>query len=75
MRLLAMIVVVLAVVFLGAMGYYWMRDGSLKSAGAEMDNTLAGIDRTTEPLQKELGDIGDATKETVGRATDGDDRT
>lgn len=75
MRLLGMIVIVIAVVFLGAMGYYWMRDGSLQSAGAEMDENLAGIDRTTEPLQKELGDIGDATKDTVDRATDGDDRT
>jgi len=75
MRLLGMIVIVLAVVFLGAMGYYWMRDGSLQSAGAEMDENLAGIDRTTEPLRKELGDIGDATKATVDRATDGDDRT
>lgn len=75
MRLLTVIVVVLAVVFLGAMGYYWMRDGSLQSAGAEMDKKLESIDRTTEPLQKELGDIGDAAKETVDRATDGDDRT
>jgi hypothetical protein len=75
MRFLGMIVIVIAVIFLGAMGYYWMRDGSLQSAGAEMDDNLEGIDRTTEPLQKELGDIGDATKETVDRATDNDDRT
>lgn len=75
MRLLAAIVVALAVVFLGAMGYYWMRDGSLQSAGAEMDDKFEGIDRTTEPLQKELGDLGDATKETIDRATDNDDRT
>jgi len=75
MRLLGMIVIAIAVVFIGAMGFYWLRDGSLQSAGREMDQNLQGIDRTTEPLQKELGDIGDATKETVDRATDGDDRT
>ena len=75
MRLIGTLVIVLAVVFLGALGFYWMRDGSLQSAGAEMDNKLEGIDRATEPLQDELGDIGDATKETVDRATDGDDRT
>jgi len=75
MRVLVTIVVVLAVGFLGALGYYWMRDGSLQSAGAEMDKNLAGIDRTTEPLQDSLGKVGDGVKDTVDNATDGDDRT
>lgn len=75
MRVLATIVVVLAVGFLGVMGYYWMRDGSLQSAGAEMDKNLAGIDRTTQPLQESLGQVGEGVKETVDNATDGDDRT
>jgi hypothetical protein len=75
MRLLATIVIVLAVGFLGVMGYYWMRDGSLQSAGREMDENLAGIDRTTQPLQDSLGKVGDGVKETVDRATDDDDRT
>lgn len=75
MRVLATIVIVLAVGFLGVMGYYWIRDGSLQSAGAEMDKNLAGIDRTTQPLQDSLGEVGDGVKETVDNATDGDDRT
>ncbi len=75
MRVLATIVIVLAVGFLGVMGYYWMRDGSLQSAGAEMDKNLAGFDRTTQPLQDSLGEVGDGVKETVDNATDGDDRT
>jgi hypothetical protein len=75
MRLLATIVIVLAVGFLGVMGYYWMRDGSLQSAGREMDENLAGIDRTTQPLQDSLGEVGDGVKATVDNATDGDDRT
>ena len=75
MRVLATIVIVLAVGFLGVMGYYWMRDGSLQSAGAEMDKNLAGIDRTTQPLQDSLGEVGHGVKETVDNATDGDDRT
>ena len=75
MRLLATIFVVLGVGFLAVMGFYWMRDGSLQSAGAEMDKNLAGIDRTTQPLQDSIGKVGDGVKETVGRATDGDDRT
>jgi len=75
MRLFVTVIIAIAAVFLGALGYYWMRDGSLQGAGAEMDNKLEGIDRTTAPLQKELGDFGDAAKETVDRATDNDDRT
>jgi hypothetical protein len=75
MRLLGTIVVVLAVLFMGAMGYYWLRDGSLESAGRELDKDLSNIDETTEPLQNSLGELGDGVKETVDRATDGDDRT
>lgn len=75
MRLLATIVVVLAVGFLGVMGYYWLRDGSLQSAGREMDENLATIDRTTQPLQESLSQVGEGVKETVDNATDGDDRT
>lgn len=75
MRLLATILVVLAVGFVGVMGYYWIRDGSLQSAGREMDENLAKIDRTTEPLQDSIGKVGDGVKGTVNNATDGDDRT
>ena len=75
MRLIGTIAILLAVLFLGVMGFYWMRDGSLQSAGREMDEDLAGIDRSTQPLQDAVGEVGEATKETVDRATDGDDRT
>ena len=75
MRTLAMIIVVLAVGFLGVMGYYYVRDGSLQSAGREVDEKLSDADRTTQPLQDSLGKVGEATKETVQRATDGDKRT
>ena len=75
MRLLATIILVLAVGFLGVMGYYWIREGSLEEAGREVDEDLAGVDQVTEPLQESLGNLGDATEETVDRATDGDDRT
>ncbi len=75
MRLLATLLVVLAVGFVGVMGYYWVRDGSLQSAGREMDEKLAKIDQTTEPLQESLGKVGEGVKETVDNATDGDDRT
>ncbi len=75
MRLFGTIVIVLAVLFLGAMGYYWLREGSLESAGRELDEDLSNIDETTAPLQNSLGELGEGVKETVDRATDGDDRT
>jgi hypothetical protein len=75
MRLLGTIVAIIAVLFLGAMGYYWLREGSLESAGRELDKDLSNIDQTTEPLQNSLKELGDGAKETVDRATDGDDRT
>jgi hypothetical protein len=40
-----------------------------------MDEKLAKIDQTTEPLQESLGKVGEGVKETVDNATDGDDRT
>lgn len=75
MRTLALLIAIIAVGFLGVMGYYYMRDGSMKAAGAEVDQTLSQADRTTKPLQDQLGKVGDATKETVKNATDGDKRT
>jgi hypothetical protein len=75
MRVLAGIVVAIAVLFIGVMGFYWMRDGSLESAGREMDDKLQGIDRTTQPLQDSLGEVGDGVKKSIDNATDGDDKT
>ncbi len=75
MRILGALVVIVAVGFIAFMGFYWMRDGSLESAGRQMDENLEGIDRTTEPLQESLGEVGDGIKETVDNATDGNDGT
>lgn len=75
MRVIGGLVVVLAVGFLAVLGFYWMRDGSLESAGREMDANLGKIDTTTEPLQESIGNVGDGVKETIENATDGDDRT
>jgi hypothetical protein len=75
MRLLVTLLVVLATGFLAVMGYYYWRDGSMQAAGAKVDEGLAKIDRTTEPMQESLKDLGDGAKETVDNATDGDDRT
>ncbi len=75
MRLLGTIVLVLAVGFMGLMGYYWLRDGTLENAGREMDQDLAEIGETTAPIKESLSEAGDAAEEAVDKATDGDDRT
>jgi len=75
MRVLGGIVVVIAVGFIMVMGYFWWRDGSLQAAGANMDEGLARIDKTTQPLQDSVGEIGEGVKETIDNASDGDDRT
>ncbi len=75
MRVLTTIFVVLCVGFVAAMGFFYLRDGSLESAGASMDEGLGKIDKTTQPLQDGLGELGDGVKKTVDNATDGDDGT
>lgn len=75
MRFLASLVVVVAVGFIAVMGYFWWRDGSLQAAGANVDEGLAKVDQTTQPLQDSLGKVGEGVKDTVDNATDGDDRT
>jgi hypothetical protein len=75
MRIIGALLLVLVVGFIGVLGFYWMRDGSLEEAGREMDENLAGIDRTTQPLQDSVGEVGDGIKKTVDNATDGDDGT
>ena len=75
MRVIGGLLIVLVIGFVGVLGFYWMRDGSLESAGREMDSNLSKIDSTTEPLQDSVKGGGDGVKETIENATDGDDRT
>lgn len=75
MRLLATLLVVLSVGFLGVMGYFYFRDGSMESAGASLDDGLEKMDQTTQPLQDGMKELGEGVKDTVENATDGDDGT
>ncbi len=75
MRVIGGLLVVLFVGFVAVLGFYWMRDGSLESAGRDMDSNLQHIDKTTEPLQESVKGIGDGVKETIDNATDGNDKT
>lgn len=75
MRLLATLLVILSVGFLGVMGYFYFRDGSMEQAGASMDEGLQKVDETTQPLQDGIGELGEGVAKTVENATDGDDGT
>lgn len=75
MKTLGTVIAVVAVAFAGVFAFYWWDRGSLEEAGREMDSGLAKIDRTTEPLQDTIGEVGDATVQSIERATDGDDAT
>jgi hypothetical protein len=58
--------------FASAIVFFWIRDGSLREAGASMDNLLS--DAGSE-ISETTGEIVDNTGATIERATDGDDRT
>lgn len=75
MRTIGVLVAAVAVVFLGVMGYFYVTRGSLEEAGAQVDTALEKVDKSTQPIQDEVKDLGDATKKSVDRATDNDDRT
>lgn len=75
MKTLGTMFTVLVVAFVGVFAFLWWDHGSLEGAGRDMDAGLSQIDRTTEPLQESMGDVGEATVQSIERATDGDDRT
>ncbi len=52
--------------------FFWIRDGSLREAGASMDNLLG---RTGAEVSQTTGEIVDGTGAAIERATDGDKRT
>jgi hypothetical protein len=58
--------------FATAIVFFWIRDGSLREAGASMDNLLG---RTGHEVAETTGEIVDSTGNAIERATDGDDRT
>jgi hypothetical protein len=52
--------------------FFWIRDGSLRNAGASMDNLLK---KTGGEIAQTTGEVVDSTGAVIERATDGDDRT
>lgn len=52
--------------------FLWVREGSLREAGASMDSLLG---RAGAEVAEGAGSVVDATTTAVERATDGDDRT
>jgi hypothetical protein len=58
--------------FATAIVFFWIRDGSLREAGASMDNLLG---EAGSEISETTGEIVNNTGATIERATDGDDRT
>lgn len=52
--------------------FFWIRDGSLRNAGASMDNLL---NKTGSEIAQTTGEVVDSTGAVIERATDGDDHT
>lgn len=69
------IAVAIAVGFIGVLGYFWSRDGSLQAAGANMNESLSRVDQTTQPLQDPAGRVSQGGEQAIDNASDGDDRT
>jgi len=58
--------------FATAIAFFWIRDGSLREAGAWKDNLLSSAG---SEISQTTSEIVDNTGTTLQRATDGDDRT
>ena len=66
------IVAFLSVVFLVALGVFYVQEGSFAGAGAKMDETLVKVgDETAEAVEN----TGEATKDFIDDMTDGNDST
>lgn len=52
--------------------FFWIKEGSLREAGASMDSLLG---KTGDEISQTTGSVVDATGNAIDRATDGDERT
>ena len=67
---LVSLLVVAGVLFVGAMGFFYIQHGSMEGAGAAMDAVLAdAADATAEAADN----IGEATEDFVEDVRDGDE--
>jgi hypothetical protein len=65
-------VLVFTVFAFAAIMVFWIRDGSLREAGASMDNLLSNAG---SEISEPISEIVDKTGAVFQRAADGDDRT
>ncbi len=66
------IVVFTVFAFATAIIFFWIRDGSLREAGASMDSLLGSAGKQ---ISDTAGEIAVSTGDAIERATDGDDAT
>jgi hypothetical protein len=58
--------------FATLMVFFWIREGSLREAGASMDSLLG---KAGSEVSSATGSVVDATGNAIDHATDGDERT
>ena len=58
--------------FATLMVFFWIKDGSLREAGASMDSLLG---KAGSEVTSATGSVVDATGNAIDRATDGDEST
>ena len=65
------LLVVCGVLFVGAMGFFYIQHGSMQEAGAEMDNVLADAADATSEAADNIGDATDDFIEDVQNGNEG----
>ena len=68
-RTLSSILVLIVIVFVGALGYFYIQEGSFEGAGARMDDAIVEVADNTEAAVREGAE---ATGDFVDDMTDGD---
>lgn len=68
-RTLSSILVLIVIVFVGALGYFYIQEGSFEGAGARMDDAMVEVADNTEAAVREGAE---ATGDFVDDMTDGD---
>ncbi|MAK62314.1 MAG: hypothetical protein CMK09_15195 [Ponticaulis sp.] len=68
-RFLSSILVLTLIVFVGALGYFYIQEGSFEGAGQRMDTELA---QAAEKTERAVNEAGDATEDFVEDLSDGD---
>lgn len=68
-RVLSSFIAIVVLVFVGALGFFYLQEGSFEGAGARMDDTLVDVAQNTDEAMREAGE---ATEDFVQDLNDDD---